>query len=262
MHAVVAAVTAVAAAAAAPVAAPTLVPLKYAPLPMGSVKPEGWLRRELRLQGDGLSGAFERFWEPVNNTQWLGGTSNFEDWVEIFPYVIAGYSAQAILLNDTAQMTTLHRWVNYLLAHQTAAGWLGPEGENDSGMLYWPRWPILVTFFQLFEATGDVRLINSSIAWLHEADRRLDTKPMGYDWTGVRWQDWLYVIQYLIDSPATPAAELPFLWTLTQRVYAAGKAIMCVAPLSRAMAAAIGRAGEDRAWMPRRCSACGAHEHL
>jgi hypothetical protein len=41
------------AAAAAVTAAqqPTLTPLRYVPLKMGSVRPQGWLYRELRLQG-------------------------------------------------------------------------------------------------------------------------------------------------------------------------------------------------------------------
>lgn len=56
-----------------------LTPLAWAPLPHGTVFPSSWLARELRLQGDGLSGTFfEDYWEPVNNSQWLGGTSTQE----------------------------------------------------------------------------------------------------------------------------------------------------------------------------------------
>ena len=46
---------------------PTLVPLAYKPLKTGSVKPTGWLLRELRVQGDGLSGALldPSFYEPM-----------------------------------------------------------------------------------------------------------------------------------------------------------------------------------------------------
>ena len=62
-----------------------LQPLAYAPLPHGTFQPEGWLFRQLRMQADGLSGHFARFWEPVNDTQWVGGKSTTEDWVEIFP---------------------------------------------------------------------------------------------------------------------------------------------------------------------------------
>ena len=49
---------------------------------------------------------------------------------------------------------------------------------------------------------------------------------MRYDYSGVRFQDWLWVIQYLIDSPATPAAELPFLYNMTNHIYTLGNAIV------------------------------------
>ena len=54
----------------AQVAAQSLRPLRFVPLPFGLVKPEGWLRRELRIQADGLAGAMPEFYEPIVNSQW------------------------------------------------------------------------------------------------------------------------------------------------------------------------------------------------
>ncbi len=59
------------------------LPYVYQPLKLGQIKPTGWLYNELRLQGDGLAGQFQNFWEPMYNSQWLGGSSTFEDWFEI-----------------------------------------------------------------------------------------------------------------------------------------------------------------------------------
>lgn len=73
------------ASALASAARAALPPLAYAPLQHGTFQPEGWLYRQLRIQADGLSGAFAKFWEPVTNNQWTGGSSTTEDWVEIFP---------------------------------------------------------------------------------------------------------------------------------------------------------------------------------
>jgi uncharacterized protein len=67
----------------------------------------------------------------------------------------------------------------------------------------------------MYEYNGDYRYINASLVWLHAAADRLPKEPMGYDWTGVRWEDWVYVLQYLIDSPATPPAEVPFLYNFS-----------------------------------------------
>jgi hypothetical protein len=55
-----------------------------------------WLQRQLRIQADGLSGAFPQFWGPVHDATWVGGANKEGDWVEIWPYVFAGFVPQAM----------------------------------------------------------------------------------------------------------------------------------------------------------------------
>ena len=50
-----------------------LVDNAFAPLPLGSVKPRGWLKRQLRIQADGLTGHLDEFWDDLGpNSGWLG----------------------------------------------------------------------------------------------------------------------------------------------------------------------------------------------
>ena len=217
---------AVAAAAASP-----LPPLAWAPLSHGTVRPESWLFRQLRIQGDGLSGHFASFFEPVTNAQWTGGTSTTEDWVEIFPYVLAGYIPQSILLNDPAQLAQSQKWIDAILSRQTPEGWLGPPlaERSDAGMIYWPQWPIVLSFLAWREygisvnGTEDARLINSALSWLHNASDMLATRPMGRDWSGTRWQDFVQCVQAVMDCPSTPSSEMPFLQALALTAYTQGK---------------------------------------
>lgn len=137
---------------------------------------------------------------------------------------------QAILLNDTHQLSVAENWIDTLLSRQTAEGWLGPPlaERGDAGMIYWPQWPIVLTFMAWREYTvtvrgaEDPRLIAASLAWLHNASGLMDVRPMGRDWSGTRWQDFVQAIQAIQDCPSTPASEQPFLAQLAQKVYDQG----------------------------------------
>ena len=59
-------------------AAPGLAEPAFRPLPLGSIRPAGWLERQLRLQADGLSGHLDEFWPDVGQSQWFGGKA--EGW--------------------------------------------------------------------------------------------------------------------------------------------------------------------------------------
>ena len=46
---------------------------KMKPLPLGSIKPSGWLYNQLRIQANGLSGHLDEFWPDIKNSAWFGG---------------------------------------------------------------------------------------------------------------------------------------------------------------------------------------------
>jgi hypothetical protein len=44
-------------------------------LPLTSVRPAGWLRDQLRIQAEGITGHLDEFWPDVGpNSAWLGGS--------------------------------------------------------------------------------------------------------------------------------------------------------------------------------------------
>ena len=71
----------------------------FRPLPLGAIRPEGWLRRQLRIQADGLTGHLDEFWPDVADSQWFGGAA--EGW-ERAPYWLDGAIPLAFLLDDAA----------------------------------------------------------------------------------------------------------------------------------------------------------------
>src|SRR5579871_821592 len=111
---------------------PPLVPLAFATLPLGAIQPRGWLRRQLHLQADGLTGHLEEFWPDLGpNSGWLGGTG--ESW-ERGPYYLDGLIPLAWLLDDARLKAKAQRYVDWILTHQAATGMIGPASNDD----WWP----------------------------------------------------------------------------------------------------------------------------
>ena len=46
---------------------------EYIKLPLGTVKPDGWLKRQLTIQAEGLTGNLDDFWPEITNSAWRGG---------------------------------------------------------------------------------------------------------------------------------------------------------------------------------------------
>jgi len=48
----------------------------YIKLPLGAVKPIGWLHSQLEAQAAGLTGNIDNFWPDLVNSAWHGGTGD------------------------------------------------------------------------------------------------------------------------------------------------------------------------------------------
>jgi len=168
-----------------------LNPLAFYPLPLTSVKPEGWLRRQLEIQANGLSGHLDEFWPDVGpNSGWLGGTG--ESW-ERGPYFLDGLVPLAYQLDDPKLIAKAEKWVNWTLTHQRPDGGIGPPRNND----WWPNMVMLKALTQYQEATGDPRVIPLMTRYFHYQAAQLAERPL-HEWAKFRWADevvsvlWLY----------------------------------------------------------------------
>ena len=131
---------------------PPLQPNAFNPLPLGSVKPKGWLLRQLTLQANGLSGHIDEFWPDLENSGWLGKPG--ESW-ERGPYYMDGLVPLAYELDEPVLVQKANKWVSWTLGHQRKDGGIGPEKNTD----WWPNFIMLKVLTQYQEATGDPRVI-------------------------------------------------------------------------------------------------------
>lgn len=167
-------------------------------LPLGSVKPRGWLRRQLQIQAEGLSGHLDEFWPDVGpKSGWLGGTG--ESW-ERGPYYLDGLVPLAYELNDPTLIRKARQWVDWTLDHQRPDGAIGPQKNQD----WWPNMLMLKALTQYQEATGDPRVIPVLTKYFAYQARHLGARPL-YEWGRFRWADELLSIVWLYDRTGDAA---------------------------------------------------------
>src|SRR5664280_2207387 len=92
----------------------------YIRLPLGTVKPAGWLKSQLENQASGLTGNLDDFWPDLVNSSWKGGDG--EAW-ERGPYYLDGLVPLAYLLNDEHLISKVKIWIEPILASSRDSGW-------------------------------------------------------------------------------------------------------------------------------------------
>ncbi len=130
-------------------------PLKanaFIQLPLGSVKPAGWLKDQLQIQAEGLPGHLDEYWPSLTTSAWQGGEG--EAW-ERGPYYLDGLVPLAYLLDDKRLIEKAQKWIDPILASARPDGWFGPAKNQD-------RWPLAVGLKVLksyYEGSKDPRAL-------------------------------------------------------------------------------------------------------
>ncbi|MCX6877383.1 MAG: glycoside hydrolase family 127 protein [Verrucomicrobia bacterium] len=111
-----------------------LLPSPLIKLPIGSIKPKGWLRKQLELEADGFTGHLTEisgFCHQDGNA-WLspygeGGAS----WEEV-PYWFRGYAALGYVLDDPKIIAEAKPWIEAAIATQAEFGYFGPTANLNA----------------------------------------------------------------------------------------------------------------------------------
>lgn len=166
-------------------------PTAFLDLPAGAIEPGGWLRDQLEIQAEGLSGHLDEFWPDVGaQSGWLGGSG--ESW-ERGPYYLDGLLPLAYLLKDERLIAKTQPWIEWTLASQGEDGQFGPRINED----WWSRMIMLKVLTQYAEVTGDQRVIPFMTKYFQYQAAHLKERPLT-GWSQARGGEnmlciiWLY----------------------------------------------------------------------
>jgi hypothetical protein len=183
-----------------------LEPVEYAELPLGAIRPGGWLKEQLQRQANGLTGHLDEIYPEVMgpDNAWLGGEG--DAW-ERGPYWLDGLLPLAYILNDDALKAKAQTWVEAMLASQREDGFFGPSEDRPgvpglqrgNAQDWWPRMVALKVLRQYYMATGDQRIPDMMTRYLHYMGMALREHPLNHwtDWGKWRGGDNLDIVYWL-----------------------------------------------------------------
>lgn len=185
---------------------PPLVPSPLIKLPIRSIKPEGWLRKQLELQADGFHGHLTEisgFLKKENNA-WLSPEGIGERGWEEVPYWLKGYSNCAYVLGREDMIDEAKIWLEAALNSQKPDGWFGPgkgrtgaatrlEGRAD----LWPNMIMLFCLQDYYDYTGDERVIKLMTNYFNYLKDVPDDNFLTGYWPEMRGGDLLYSVYWL-----------------------------------------------------------------
>ena len=181
----------------------TLRAPKYRLLPIGSVKPLGWLKQQLYLQADSLSGRLDEFWPDIQYSQWFGGDR--EAW-ERAPYWLDGIIPLAYLLDHPGLKAKVLKYMDYILDHQEEDGWLGPRQmvavggrQADAHYDIWGQLLAMKVLAVYHDASGDERALQGLLKALRMLDFHIDQAPL-FNWGQFRWFEGLIGLYYAYEK--------------------------------------------------------------
>ena len=174
-----------------------LQPLQFIKLPAGSIEPEGWIRRQIELQKDGLCGHLGEIsaWLQKENNAWLKNGGEW-GWEEV-PYWLRGYGNMAYALRDETLLKETKFWIEAILSSQRADGNFGPVHLNNGKQDFWPNMIVLWIMQSYHEYTNDNRVIDFMTRYCHYLQTVPDDAFLSSYWENSRGGDNLWSVVWL-----------------------------------------------------------------
>ena len=183
-----------------------LTPLAFIKLPVGSIKPQGWILKYLELQRDGLTGKLGGIsaWLDKKDNAWFSGNGQGGHGWEEVPYWLKGYGDLGYILKDTAIIAETKLWLDKAFESQQPNGYFGPhvvetEHQDNKGTTpdLWPNMLMLWCMQSFYEYSHDARVLPFMTKYFKWQQTVPDDKLLKIYWENSRGGDNLYSIYWL-----------------------------------------------------------------
>ena len=183
-----------------------LLPLFFIKLPVGSIKPKGWILKYLQLQRDGLTGqlGYISAWLDKTNNAWFSGNGKGDHGWEEVPYWLKGYGDIGFILKDEKIISETKLWLDKVFESQQRDGFFGPgiiEKSNKNETIKIPDlWPNMIMLWCLqsyYEYNNDPRVIPFMTKYFRWQTTLPDSLLLKTYWENSRGGDNLYSIYWL-----------------------------------------------------------------
>ena len=183
-----------------------LIAKPYIELPLGAIKPLGWLDEQMKRMANGMTGNLDIQYAKVVGSRngWLGGDGDV--W-ERGPYWIDGLLPLAYIMKDQKLINKVQPWIEWTLASQKESGYFGPDTDRpketglqrDNSKDWWPKMVVLKIMQQYYSATNDKRVIPFLTNYFKYQLKELPKDPLGKwtFWGEQRGGDNLMVVYWL-----------------------------------------------------------------
>ena len=193
-----------------------LQPSKLIKLPVGSVKPEGWLLEYFNRQKNGLTGNLGKIsaWLDKKDNAWLSKSGEGKwGWEEV-PYWLKGYANIGYITEDKEMIDESKIWIESVINSQREDGYFGPEpyveGTLDlrtqqidqkkrKEIDFWPNMIMLYCLQSYYEYSNDQRVIDLMTNYFR-FQLSVDEKDLlsgKYYWDRIRGGDNLHSVIWL-----------------------------------------------------------------
>jgi len=202
-------------------------PLMASPLvklPVGAVRPRGWLRGQMEFMAEGFSGHLDElsdYLKPDGNA-WLSrkGEGDRSFWEDV-PYWLKGFGDLGYLLDDPRIIKEARRWIEAVIASQREDGYFGPRRNLDrspdvkaGNPDMWPNMVMLSALRSYYEYSGDERIIRLMTNYFRWQLSLPDEKFLLPFWQQQRASDNLASVYWLYNRTGEP-----WLLTLAEKVH-------------------------------------------